>query len=243
MSERHKGRRLKIKDVNNFIRQRLVFFKKKKPSSKTYPFQLVDPLYISDDIPGNSSGYERLHLVGKNWLDKGSNKPIAIMAGFNDWKYGFVAAYLSGYRVAFFPRKTSAISLLWIMLRLKIKPDVFIVWGYTYSSTFKIMFGVSKMRMEDGFVRSSELGATHSTPYSLVLDKIGLYYDSRSPSDIEVLLNTWDFKNDKKLMQEARVALNLILDLKITKYNSPTLKDKKHDNTVKIKKRIAILGK
>jgi capsular polysaccharide export protein len=41
--------------------------------------------------------------------------------------------------------------------------------------------------LEDGFLRSSGTG-DHYPPLSLVVDKLGIYYDSTCPSALEVLL-------------------------------------------------------
>lgn len=48
--------------------------------------------------------------------------------------------------------------------------------------------GVALVRMEDGFIRSVGLGAEFQWPYSLVLDRRGIYYDPSRPSDLEVIL-------------------------------------------------------
>ena len=57
---------------------------------------------------------------------------------------------------------------------LKIKPTQIVVWGYTESLILATYLqGKNIWRLEDGFVRSAALGASHATPYSLVLDKTG----------------------------------------------------------------------
>lgn len=42
------------------------------------------------------------------------------------------------------------------------------------------------LRIEDGFLRSVDLGL-HSPPFSVVLDDLGIYYDASQPSRLEVL--------------------------------------------------------
>ena len=44
-------------------------------------------------------------------------------------------------------------------------------------------------RLEDGFLRSVGLGADLVRPMSWVVDRRGIYYDPRSPSDLEVILS------------------------------------------------------
>lgn len=43
------------------------------------------------------------------------------------------------------------------------------------------------LRLEDGFLRSVDLGM-HSAPFSVVLDDLGIYYDAREPSRLEFLI-------------------------------------------------------
>lgn len=43
-------------------------------------------------------------------------------------------------------------------------------------------------RLEDGFLRSFDLGVNSAPPLSLILDKRGIYYDASQPSDLEQLI-------------------------------------------------------
>jgi len=49
--------------------------------------------------------------------------------------------------------------------------------------------GLTYLSLEDGFLRSVKLGTSGATPYSLVVDDVGIYYDARYPSRLENLLN------------------------------------------------------
>jgi len=100
----------------------------------------------------------------------------------------------------------------------------FLVWGASLPEGVEYYiqnFGVKVRYLEDGFVRSAGLGAFHILPHSICLDQRGIYYNARTPSDLEVLLETKDFSTDAPLMKEAKECLNLILERKITKYNLP----------------------
>ncbi len=72
-------------------------------------------------------------------------------------------------------------------------------------------------RLEDGFVRSVGLGAAFNLPMSLILDDLGIYYDPRRPSRLEVILQTQDFS--EHLKQRARTLIRLLIENEITKYN------------------------
>jgi capsular polysaccharide export protein len=218
-----------LKKVNNF-------FSKKIPKGDKYPYNIYSTFEV---IEKENTGYEGLYLIGDNWKNY-KDKPIAIILGCNDWKFGFISEYLKDYRCAFGARKLNGFKAIQTITKLKIKPEQIIIWGYNENRTLSFYLRNKKIwRLEDGFVRSSALGASHSTPYSLVLDKTGFYYNCHNPSDIENLLNNYNFSEDTKLLEKANIALETLLSLKISKYNPPILHK---DNSIKIKKTIAVLG-
>jgi capsular polysaccharide export protein len=53
--------------------------------------------------------------------------------------------------------------------------------------------GVSLVEVEDGFIRSAGLGANCIPPQSIVVDPLGIYFDGRSPSLLEQMLQDGDF--------------------------------------------------
>ena len=81
---------------------------------------------------------------------------------------------------------------------------------------------------EDGFIRSIGLGDSKS--FSIVEDDIGIYYDATKTSKLEFLLKNYDFNSDKKLMEQAIHALDLIRKYKISKYNNGIIVDEKYFN-------------
>jgi capsular polysaccharide export protein len=75
----------------------------------------------------------------------------------------------------------------------------------------------SVMRVEDGFLRSRGLGADLIAPKSWVIDDQGIYYDARSASRLETLLQEHDF--DEELLARAQMLSKRILEFKVSKYN------------------------
>jgi capsular polysaccharide export protein len=215
------------------------FFRRKKPSSKCYPFQLEDPY----EIFGDSHPYAPFYLVGNEWRNKESKKTVALLWGFNHWKFGFVSAYLKEYRTAFAPRKMSGVASR-SALRSFERGGVgsIIIWGYNepyflLSEAHKQ--GIPVFRMEDGFLRSAELGAAHTTPYSLVLDSRGLYYNPENPSDIEEILNHHSFS--EKELADGEYCMGLMQELRLSKYNpAPTGAGARAD--LKLRRRVAVIG-
>lgn len=78
--------------------------------------------------------------------------------------------------------------------------------------------GLPLLRLEDGFLRSLDLGVHGAAPCSIVVDGVGIYYDSTRPSALENLLNSEGWQ-DAALMDEARAAMAAILANNLSKYN------------------------
>lgn len=100
--------------------------------------------------------------------------------------------------------------------------DVFVGWGRKKSG-LKAMNLAKKHKarfilLEDGFIRSLNLGVENSPSFSMVKDDIGIYYDATAPSKLENLLNTYEFKD--KETKQAKKAIELIKKYKISKYNN-----------------------
>ena len=110
------------------------------------------------------------------------------------------------------------------------KKGIFYGWGRKKSGLKAISLAhkreTSFVLLEDGFIRSLDLGVNNSPSFSLVEDNIGIYYDATSPSTLENILNTYDFISDKELVQKAKEAIEMIIKNNISKYNhAPNLSD------------------
>ena len=77
--------------------------------------------------------------------------------------------------------------------------------------------GVPLVRVEDGFIRSTGLGAAFTPAQSLAFDERGIYYDPRRPSDLEVLLQEGVFQ--PSLVERARRLRDKLVRSGTTKYN------------------------
>ncbi len=71
--------------------------------------------------------------------------------------------------------------------------------------------------LEDGFIRSVGLGSDLTQPYSLVIDRRGIYFDPTKESDLEYLLNFHHFTSDE--LSRAERIRSQIIEEKISKYN------------------------
>ncbi|WP_373636488.1 capsular polysaccharide biosynthesis protein [Yoonia sp. BS5-3] len=74
------------------------------------------------------------------------------------------------------------------------------------------------LRIEDGFLRSSGLGADLIRPLSWVFDDIGIYFDPRKPSRLENILQNKSF--DAETVERAQNLIVAILNAGVSKYNT-----------------------
>lgn len=103
------------------------------------------------------------------------------------------------------------------------KSGVFYGWGRKKSGEKAIALAkkhnTSFVLLEDGFIRSLNLGIKGSPSFSLVEDNIGIYYDATTSNKLENILNTYDFDRNKELLNKAKESISLIKKYHISKYN------------------------
>ena len=146
-----------------------------------------------------------------------SNARTYHCVGFTTWKRPFVRKYLASdpsHRLRFV-RSTRQLK----NERLD-DTSTMVVWGQRSKPTTMRRPGgepVPIWRMEDGFLRSVRLGSQLTPPGSLVLDRRGLYYDPRQPSDLEQLLNDGGFSEAE--LSRAKRLREQIVETRVSKYN------------------------
>lgn len=75
------------------------------------------------------------------------------------------------------------------------------------------------VRLEDGFLRSRGLGAELIPPLSLVLDRKGIYYDPRQPSDLEDWIQRRAARMRHDQTERAQRLIRSLVDQSLSKYN------------------------
>ncbi len=96
--------------------------------------------------------------------------------------------------------------------------------------------------LEDGFIRSIQLGASHTPPISLAIDSRTPYFDSSKPSDLEILFNGYQFEDNQQLMQNASILMEKMLKLGISKYNHIPGVIRNSIYGEKTRKRVLVIG-
>ncbi len=137
--------------------------------------------------------------------------------GVPRWKRNHVRPFLTrpGGRLSFNGTKEQAVN--------KAREDggEVVVWAAQEDSALQQEVeaaGLSLSRLEDGFIRSCGLGSDLIAASSLVLDRTGVHFNFRRPSDLETILNETDFSHDQ--LQRARSVRACIQTRGISKYNS-----------------------
>lgn len=102
------------------------------------------------------------------------------------------------------------------------KEDVFMGWGRKKSGLKAIKlakkYNTKFLLLEDGFLRSLNLGVENSPSFSIVKDDVGIYYDAIVPSKLENILNTYEFNTEE--LEQAKKAIEFIKKEKLSKYNN-----------------------
>lgn len=140
------------------------------------------------------------------------------------WKHPFLQQFFPHKQFHFVPFRITERDFRRRILPLMAAPQkpVVLVWSNNLPpfALHEIeLLGLQVYFMEDGFIRSLEAHAGYSVPFSLSLDSLRPYFDSRGPSDLEQLLLHHDFDGDPALIQRAREGIRRILQQKLTKYN------------------------
>jgi capsular polysaccharide export protein len=169
----------------------------------------------------------------------------AFFIGFTPWKNHIVQGF-PDFDCRFIGRKTGDLwKSLW-PLRILFSPrSTIFVWAFKYPYWLRIFckfFRLPFYHVEDGFVRSISLGGQNSVPSSLTIDSRTLYFDARKPSDLEVLLSSYDFGGDAHLVARAEHCINLLLSKRISKYNLGKSTDPLSLYGPKTQKRILVIG-
>jgi capsular polysaccharide export protein len=148
----------------------------------------------------------------RNLID--SNRPIVAALGFAAWKRPTVAPLLWA----------GSTDVAFVSTAAKIRAgDEVAVWKSRVGSATLADLLRRKahlIEVEDGFIRSVGLGAECVPPLSIVVDRIGVYFDPSGPSELERLVEQGDFSS--ALLDRARSLREVIVTRGVSKYEFGT---------------------
>ncbi|RYE65861.1 MAG: capsular polysaccharide biosynthesis protein, partial [Rhizobiaceae bacterium] len=125
------------------------------------------------------------------------------------WKRAMLEAYFPETEFRYLPLYLNDRTFMrdWQDAILATPGATLLVWSLNVSDAileFAHSNHIPVVFLEDGFIRSLVGNASKSLPFSLTLDSRTPYFDSRQPSDLEGILNSYDFDADPDLMERAR---------------------------------------
>jgi len=155
----------------------------------------------------------------------------AYLFGFSRWKHKFIRPFFTsrGHQslhfinplFRFFGQTHLTLAKQKGLFNKNTRPAIYI-WGkrnFSEVETYAKQNNSPVFRVEDGFVRSNTLGSDLTQPYSLVIDSQGIYFDASQPSDLESILQNYDFESDQLLLKRASQVMEYLVEHKISKYN------------------------
>ncbi len=148
--------------------------------------------------------------------------------GFSHWKHDYIRVYfpdLSDENLLFINPLFKK-NYLKNALQKGLDPQSSIyIWGrksFPEIENYAKENNLKLYRIEDGFIRSVGLGSDLTQPYSLVIDSRGIYFDPTQESDLEHILQNYDF--DEVILQRAKNLSSYLIEKKLSKYNLYTNK-------------------
>ena len=149
-----------------------------------------------------------------------ANRRIAVCVGMSFWKRRRVADFLHSTAGVPVFRRTAKGAVAAASRGPRAEPGAIAVWASRMPEGLAEAAAqrrVPLIRVEDGFIRSVGLGSDFLPAASLVFDRSGMYYDPRSPSDLEILLREAEFA--PALVERARRLIAQLVTRGVTKYN------------------------
>ncbi|MBA8666645.1 capsular polysaccharide biosynthesis protein [Holosporaceae bacterium 'Namur'] len=118
----------------------------------------------------------------------------------------------------FFPREAN----LFLINRFsRTRADMVVGWGNKPSSVnakkYAEKYNLPYTSLEDGFIRSLAPAKICPSPFSIIFDDIGIYYDASKPSQLENLITANEVTASD--LERAKNLIRIIKQHKISKYN------------------------
>lgn len=126
--------------------------------------------------------------------------------------------------------KNSSIRTLYKISNILLKPDkkqaesidLMIGWGRKVNTHESVEYShannIPYFTLEDGFIHSMSQGRLGAVSWSLVVDKLGIFYDATSRSSLEQLIIENNLTEEE--VNKARSSIDFIIRHAVTKYNN-----------------------
>lgn len=173
----------------------------------------LGPRLYRNPFSGQPMPWSRLVALCAQWRELiDANRSFAAVYGFASWKRATTEPLLwDGSRAERFNRRVDTLA----------PGDKVAIWkSRTPAARLAELkrAGVQLVEAEDGFIRSAGLGANCVPPQSIVVDLEGIYFDPRSPSTLETLIQRGQFS--PQALARAEALQERIAALGVSKYGS-----------------------
>ncbi|AJC87309.1 capsular polysaccharide export protein [Campylobacter insulaenigrae] len=188
--------------------------KKRSLEEIFYATYILYSEYFNPYLNQRSDIFDVITTLAKYKKIEQNNSYNLYFLGFTLWKRWFIKP--------FFQAKNNKITFLHSkkqLYKIKLNPqDKIFIWGKKYDKALLTKdFKNEIFLVEDGFLRSISLGSDLTRPFSLIVDSKGLYVNPKEQSDLEYILQNYEF--DEKLKQRAKNLIITITKNKFSKYN------------------------
>ena len=145
--------------------------------------------------------------------------------GFSRWKHALIRPFFNEFKEGdqIFINPWLGESHLDLALKKGLdKNSRIYIWGrkpFEEVEQYAKEYDLELFRVEDGFIRSVGLGSDLTQPYSQVVDSRGIYFDPAQESDLEFILQNYDFAADPRLLERAKNVRTYLIEKKLSKYN------------------------
>lgn len=193
---------------------------KKRKLEELFAAFYFDYTRYFNPLSGQASTFEDIAELLTLWRDHNqAHSHIAACLYISQWKRPAINAFLGtqNTRPHYFAHEATAIEYA-----ANNNAPIY-AWSSKITDTLTAACAeknIEIIRIEDGFIRSAGLGAKLTLPCSLCFDSAGIYYDARTASDLEnILQNT---KISKDTCVRAKILMERIKNNGLSKYNLKT---------------------
>ncbi|MBF7046460.1 capsular polysaccharide biosynthesis protein [Campylobacter volucris] len=209
--------------------------RKRKLEEVFYAAYILYSEYFNPYLNKKSDIFDTINTLAKYKKIEQINSNNLYFLGFTLWKRWFIKPFFQAKK-----NKIIFLNSFDDILKYKINEnDKFFIWGKRFEKKDLKSYLHNKnikndniFLVEDGFLRSVFLGSDLTRPFSLVVDSKGLYIDPNQKSDLEYILQNYEF--DENLKQRAKNLINTIIANKFSKYNGLKHEDLKFNTNKKI---------
>ncbi|SDC75462.1 capsular polysaccharide export protein [Sphingomonas sp. YR710] len=179
---------------------------------------LIDGVTYRDPYSGNAITIEEAIAQLAFWrrtIDR--NRGLAAATGIAGWKQREVEAMLWPGSEGLHFTRSAGVAVRYAAAR----NGAVAVWPTRAPKGLDALAeadGVAVHPVEDGFLRSSGLGSDCHPPHSIILDRSGLHFDPRQPSDLELMIAAPI--DDPALLARADRLARTIVETGVSKYSS-----------------------